>query len=340
MARYFSIRRSRQRGRSRRWIYLISALVIIAAAIAFIYFYRPFGEDETPVVVSIDTAVPSEKEVIPSVLLEPEPELPVIPPDSIAEPNSEATELIAKAMTLVNAKPAKIINARDILNDALSLPMSRQQRWFVKDQLSELADKWLFSRRLFPQDNLCESYRVKSGDILKAIGKRYKVPYEILMEINNIPSAEALRAGETIKVINGPFHARIYRSSFTMDLYLQGTFVRSFPVGLGQPGMETPTGPWRVRPGGKLISPTWTDPISGKTYEAEDTDYPLGSRWIGLEGIAGEAKGRTGFAIHGTKDPEEIGTARSQGCIRLHNGDAILIYNLLMPGISRVEIVE
>jgi len=116
--------------------------------------------------------------------------------------------------------------------------------------------------------------------------------------------------------------------------------VRSFPVGLGQPGMETPTGFWLVKPGAKLVKPTWTDMDTGKRYEPEDPDYPLGSRWIGLLGISGGAKGRTGFAIHGTKNPSQIGTASSQGCIRLHNGDAILIYNLLMPGFSRVVIVE
>ncbi len=125
-----------------------------------------------------------------------------------------------------------------------------------------------------------------------------------------------------------------------MDLYLQNTFVRSFPIGLGRAGDETPTGVWRVKPGGKLISPTWTDPDTGKRYEAEDPDYPLGSRWIGLEGVKGEAVGREGFALHGTKDPIQIGSATSRGCIRLHNGDVILAYNLLEPGYSRVDIVD
>ena len=88
-----------------------------------------------------------------------------------------------------------------------------------------------------------------------------------------------------------------------------------------------------------MIKPTWTD-HTGKTFRPEDPDYPLGSRWIGLEGLEGEAKDRTGFAIHGTKEPEEIGTAGSRGCIRLHNGDAILLYNLLVPTFSQVEVVE
>jgi len=104
--------------------------------------------------------------------------------------------------------------------------------------------------------------------------------------------------------------------------------------------METPTGFWVVKPDGKLIKPVWTDPVTGKTYHPESPDYPLGSRWIGLEGVSGQAKDRTGFAIHGTKKPGEIGTAGSQGCIRLHNGDVIRVYNLLMPGFSQVEVVD
>jgi lipoprotein-anchoring transpeptidase ErfK/SrfK len=160
------------------------------------------------------------------------------------------------------------------------------------------------------------------------------------MQINNIAKPESLQAGMMIKVINGPFNVRVYRSSFTMDLYLQNTYVKSFPVGLGKPGMETPTGRWRVKAEGKLVQPIWTDPVTGRTYHPEDPDYPLGSRWIALDGIEGAAVGRTGFAIHGTKNPEQIGTPGSQGCIRLHNGDVITVYNLLMPGVSLVDVVD
>jgi LysM repeat protein len=257
-----------------------------------------------------------------------------------AEDNPAVVELVSEAIAFIEARPARIIDARDRLNEALPLPMSRQQGAFIKEQLSSLADKWLFSRTIFPADKLTGSYKVAPGELLSSIGRQFKVPFEILMEINKIDRPEALRAGDIIKVINGPFHARVYRSAFTLDLYLQSTFVRSFPVGLGKPGMETPTGLWVVKVGGKMIKPTWTDPISGKTYQAEDPDYPLGSRWLGLEGVKGDALGRTGFAIHGTKDPNQIGMAGSQGCIRLHNGDAILVYNLLEPGQSRIEIVE
>jgi hypothetical protein len=326
-----------------RWVYVISVLLVTAVAIAFIYGRFSSGQEETAAPLAGAGKSSDSKTVPPKVLPAAEPKAKAGLSELVrptADDNPWVAELIAEAKSYVEAKPARIIDARDKLNEALAQPMSEQQRAFVKAQLSELADKWLFSRTIFPQDKLCGSYKVKPGELLSAIGRQFKVPHEILMEINNISRPEVLQAGTTIKVINGPFHARIYRSAFTMDLYLQNTFVRSFPVGLGKPGMETPTGLWAVKEGGKMIQPRWTDPISGKTYEPEDLDYPLGSRWIGLEGLNGDAAGRTGFAIHGTKDPNGIGVADSQGCIRLHNGNAILVYNLLVPVDSLVEVVE
>ena len=32
---------------------------------------------------------------------------------------------------------------------------------------------------------------------------------------------ESLQAGQRIKVVNGPFHAKVYRSTFKMDVYCQ-----------------------------------------------------------------------------------------------------------------------
>ena len=371
MARYPRSRQGRRRDGTRNWAYTILALLIAVVIFAFIYGPGPFGRDENKgetVEILPEADVPEVDETRLYSVTEPEPEpqlepelvpapelAPESPPEPVpvlepnlprtergpaVEPNPEAAKLIAEAMAALGEKPSRIIDARERLNDALRMPMSGQQRAFVKDQLSELANQWLFSRRFFPQDRLCESVQVQPGDQLRRIGERFKVPYEILMEINNISRPEGLRAGERIKVINGPFHAKIYRSMFTMDLYLQTTFVRSFPVGLGKPGMETPTGLWRVKEGGKLTKPVWTDPTTGKTYYPEDPDYPLGSRWIGLDGLEGGAEGRTGFAIHGTKDPEQIGTAGSQGCIRLHNGDVVLVYDLLAPIHSLVRVEE
>ena len=346
MARYPSKLHGWPRGHSLKWLYGISALFIVAGVISFIYG-RPFGrnEEEAPVDLA-NINIENKKE--PSMVLVHdttpehivEPNLAKIIPQATSEPSPEVAELIDEAMALVNGKPARIIEARDRLNETLLMPMNNVQRTVIKQKLSELADKWLFSRTVFPKDRFCSNYQVRSGDQLMAIGSEHKVPWEILQEVNKIGRPELVKSGEMIKVIHGPFHVRIYRSTFTMDLYLQHTFVRSFGVGLGQEGRETPTGLWRVKEGGKMIKPPWADPDTGKLLHYGDPGYALGSRWIAIEGIKGNAKDRSGFGIHGTKEPETIGTRSSRGCIRLHNGDVILLYNLLVPGYSQVEVVE
>jgi LysM repeat protein len=336
------------------WIYPILAL-LIAAILCLVYWIKyhvPNTGEVTPSKTAVQTPVENPPAAAPRKETPPVSPLPAAKPavteaslpgmaKDLAEPNAQTARLIEQAVALVNSQSPQIFEARDRLNDILSMPLNSQQRSLVKDQLSQLSEKWLFSRTIFPQDIFCTSYKVKPGDSLATISAEFKVPYEIIMQINDISRPETLQAGEIIKVIKGPFNARIYRSAFTMDLYLQqNMFVRTFKVGLGKAGKETPTGLWLVDPNDKLISPTWTDPDTGKVYHAEDSDYPLGSRWIGLEGIEGQAKGRTGFAIHGTKDPQQIGAATSRGCVRLHNGDAILVYNLMMPGFSQVKIVD
>jgi len=293
----------------------------------------------------IEPEIQTQTEAPQTVQLETAPiETPQEPVKETTEPgigaDAQAALVIDEAMRLLSARPIEVVKAREMLNELLGRPISEQQKNLVKQELSRLADKWLFSKVVYPNDTLCGMYTVHSGDLLSTIGTKHKVPWQILQQINGIPRPEALQADQNIKIINGPFHAKVYRSTFTMDIYLQDTFVRSFPVGLGKPGYDTPTGLWVVRPGGKLIRPRWTDPDTGKTYEPDDPNYPLGSRWISLDGIEGAAKGRTGFAIHGTKDPHEIGTAKSRGCIRLYNGDVILVYDLLMEGESKVLLTD
>ena len=366
MARNLSNLFGRRRGRNLRFVYGICALVIIAAVISFIYG-RPFGKSEeeapagsanvagdnnpqTPSVVGGNPAEkeviepkPAEKEVIepkPTVENVVDPKLTTVTSGATSLPNPKVAEIIKETAALISGKPPKIIEARDKLNDALSMPMNNTQRTLVKQKLSELADKWLFSRTVFPTDRLCSNYQVKGGDLLRTIGNENKVPWEILQEVNKISRPELLKSGEMIKVVHGPFHAKVFRSTFTMDMYLQNTFVCSFSVGLGQEGKETPTGLWSVKQGGKMIKPPWSDPDTGTLLNYGDPGYALGSRWIALDGLRGEAKDRTGFGIHGTIEPETIGTKSSKGCIRLHNGDVVKVYSLLTEVHSLVKVVD
>ncbi len=336
MAGYSGRFYGRAKPRRRRHVTIIFTLVVAVVLISRVY--NLFGKSPEAALSSAEIGSQNQTLPVPSEVQYENKHKPGVVANTADLENSLYVD---PSVESVNLKPDDIIETRDRLNTMLQAgSLERRQAAVIKQQLSELADRWLFGKTVYSQDRLCSRLLVKPGDMLSTIGKQYNVPYEILMQINNIKSPTQLQADDTIKVINGPFHARIHRSSFTLDLYLQETFVRTFPVGLGQPGMETPTGLWAVKPGGKLIRPSWRNPLTGKLYNAEDPDYPLGSRWIGLEGLEGNAKGRRGFAIHGTNDAAEIGTAKSQGCIRMYNEDVTLIYNLVMPGRSLVEIVD
>jgi lipoprotein-anchoring transpeptidase ErfK/SrfK len=365
MARQPYGRRARRRNRNMIYVYTLAGILIIAGA--FVYIYWTSGKDRSgPADVNATISLQAntsnsapEKETIivfsppatnnvePQPSAEPQPGPQPAPITTMAEtvvqpvtePNPEAGVLIDQAVSLLGKDPTKMKEAREIYNEALRMPLNSRQRKYVKEQLAGLAERWLFSRTVLAGDDLSENYKVKSGDLLANIGLQYKVPYEILMQINGISNPAGLQSGQTIKIVKGPFHAKVYRSSFTMDIYLQNTYVKTLPVGLGKTATETPTGLWRVKPGGKSEKPPWTRD-DGKVIYPDNPEYPLGSRWIGLEGLEGNAKGRNSFGIHGTKEPDSVGSAVSAGCIRLENGNAILVYNMLVPTYSTVEVID
>ena len=230
------------------------------------------------------------------------------------------------------------IGAREKLSEAVKLGLSAERENRARQLLNESADEWLFSKNIFEGDKFCQRYKVVAGDLLVRVGKSYAVPYQFIMRINNISKAESLAAGQTIKVIQGPFSAVVERSRFMMSVYLGDVLVRTYRVGLGAPGRQTPTGLWRVKL--KQPDPKWTDPETAQVYMPNDPDNPLGNYWIALEGLEGDAVGRTGFGIHGTVKPDEIGQATSRGCIRLFNHEIEELYDMLIEQRSQVRVVE
>jgi lipoprotein-anchoring transpeptidase ErfK/SrfK len=143
--------------------------------------------------------------------------------------------------------------------------------------------------------------------------------------------------------VTGPFHAVIHKPVYRLDLYLgegpDQVFVRSFPVGLGQYN-TTPTGRFRVKADSKLLNPEWVNPRTRQRYAADDPENPIGERWIGLEGIDESNALLSGYGIHGTIEPDTIGTQASMGCVRMHHEDVELIYEVLVEKVSTVTIVE
>ena len=115
----------------------------------------------------------------------------------------------------------------------------------------------------------------------------------------------------------------IFRGERRFSLVLRGRVVRSGPVAVGAPGMETPLGMFFVQ---AMFRPTST-PILG-AYAFETSGYSKLSDWPG-GGVVG---------VHGTDTPYLIGQAVSHGCVRLRNEDALFLRTVVRVG-TPVKIV-
>jgi len=267
----------------------------------------------------------------PSAETKAEPPAPPIPagPDKLSSnPRINAS--------LVRYKAGQRVAARTELNRMLEISRDSDERAELRRHLRVIADEMIFSRKVFSDDPLFETYQISTGDYLLNIGKQYKTPYEAIMLINGISNPSRIQAGQKIKTPHGPFHVRIHSSEFRLDVYLQDVYVRSFPVGLGG-DQGTPLGRWRVK--NRLPNPTYYPPPSvdsRRIIPPNDPTNPLGEHWIGMTGLDGDALDCVGYGIHGTIEPESIGKAVSLGCVRMHNADVEFLYKLTMPGASTV----
>ena len=133
---------------------------------------------------------------------------------------------------------------------------------------------------------------------------------------NTSPSPEMLPGPNAIPkdtrvVVNIP--------AFRMDIFQDGSLIKSYKVGIGTPEFPLPTGLRKAE--SVIFNPTWTVPDEawaaemknvsvGETVEAGSKNNPLG--WIkipiGLPNL-----------IHGGKAPAKIGTFASHGCVGLTN---------------------
>lgn len=211
----------------------------------------------------------------------------------------------------------------------------------IRKQLKEINDDLVFSKRVIDNDPIAKKHLVRQGEYLGPLAKSYKLNYPFLERINRV-KATRMWAGMKIKVFKGPFHAIVYKNDYLMDVFLkddQGNkvYVATYAVGLGEQD-STPIGTWRVRPNSKVENPSWPDPRSGKVYQPDDPENPIGEYWVGLQGIDENTQGKKGYGIHGTTDAKSIGQQMSMGCIRMRADDLVWVYHMLVDKDSTVTI--
>ncbi|HEY0627767.1 MAG TPA: L,D-transpeptidase family protein [Sphingomicrobium sp.] len=115
----------------------------------------------------------------------------------------------------------------------------------------------------------------------------------------------------------------------------QGKLLAQFTATMGSSQFPLPLGTWKIR--GTAYNPPWQyDPSLLATADKSDPkleippgpNNPIGVVWIDLS--------KEHYGIHGTDEPNRIGRAESNGCIRLTNWDAARLAQMVGTGVEAV----
>lgn len=301
----------------------------------------PTTPTTTPATTTPTTTTPTTTTPATTADATPAPVQPVLAAPTPADPAS----LIAAGNAALASN--KLLDARTNFSRALlNKDTSDADKEMLRGKLQTLNQDLLFSAIVTPGDPMAESYKVQPGDSLVRIARRRELAtdWRLIQRINRISNPNALRAGQTLKLVKGPFHAVVNKAGYRVDIY-QGsptepaswTYIKSYKAGLGE-GNSTPLGNYTVKKNSKLINPPWVNPRTGEKFGADDPKNPIGERWIGWQGM-GDSVANTGYGFHGTIDPDSIGQQKSMGCVRLGNSDVEELYELLSEEVSVVRVM-
>ena len=156
----------------------------------------------------------------------------------------------------------------------------------------------------------CESgnyYVVRRGDSVYSIAQTFSLTTADIFAANP-RLTENLFIGQVLCIPENPLRLefRINISAKTLSVYQNGVLIKEYPVATGKPTTPTPIGNFTVI--NKQLNP----------------GGPYGTRWLGLS--------KKGYGIHGTNAPESIGTAASNGCIRMFNSDIEELFDITNTG--------
>lgn len=364
---YMSSRRKRRR---RWWPFVLLLLAALAC-----WWFWPRSTDETPVEVPTETR--TETPIAPEIVLEPiEDDSPETTPENTQAPSPARSESSRRERNVsTNAggpsKPAdpeprpgyvspSAVQAlteaarRSMDDDPVAARRSLSQAWIagldgehreVAGPLSRrLARRTLLEEPGLPGSPWVRARRVAPGESMSGIRQKegVRVSSGFLARINGLESPDRIDAGQVLWIPEGTFHAQVDLSSRDLAIFQEIAGSRDLlmvvPVGIGRDG-RTPVGLFRIKPGSRSRNPSWISP-DGRRYAGEDPDNPLGGWWLGLESLEESERDDPGFrglGLQGTVDPDSVGTACTNGSIRLLSDDAALLYELLDAG-STIDI--
>lgn len=221
-------------------------------------------------------------------------------------------------------KEKDLLSARELYKKAFANLSDPKKIEEVKKKIEDLNLRIIFSRTLDKDSFL---YEVSPGDTLAKIARRFNTTVELIKQSNGLKS-DLIKVGEKLKVIKARFSLVIDKSQNLLFLKKDGQIIKTYVVSTGKDN-STPTGSFRIVV--KLKNPVWYRKDIGAVVPPDSPDNILGSRWLGLD--------KKGYGIHGTTQPDNLGTQTTAGCIRMRNSDVEELFTLLPPG-TEVTIID
>ena len=176
-------------------------------------------------------------------------------------------------------------------------------------------------------------YRVVKGDSLARIASTHYTSIGALIRCNEGLRRDdgrdpIVRPSQTLCYIQGTWSIRVSKQHYILMLFLNGELYRIWSVGIGREN-RTPIGTFVIAD--KLANPAWTPP--GRYIPAGDPENVLGTRWLKLTPTGETDVSLEGYGIHGTTEPDTVGTSCSLGCVRLRNEEVEELFDFIpTPG--------
>ena len=180
--------------------------------------------------------------------------------------------------------------------------------------------------------------------VLELVAERHRAHPRLLQKLNPDFDWERAAVGSVVAVPAAlrttprpraaALHVQI--AANTLQAYdAEGRIIAHFPVSIARKVEKRPVGELHVTV--VIPDPNYTfDPeVFPESAEGRELgrrlvvppgpNNPVGVAWIGLD--------RTGYGIHGTPNPEQVGRTESHGCFRLANWDARTLLDLAWVGL-------
>jgi lipoprotein-anchoring transpeptidase ErfK/SrfK len=207
------------------------------------------------------------------------------------------------------------LNAQALYKDILDKAQDDILIQKVRKNLMDLNMKMLFSP-LATEDSIV--YTVEKGDTLGKIAKRFNTTVGLIMRSNNLKS-DVIRPSQRLKISKAKYSVVVDYSDNILFLKSDQDMLKRYVVATGI-NDSTPIGAFKVI--NKLKDPVWYK--AGAIVSSGSPENILGSRWLGLS-VAG-------YGIHGTTEPETLGSHVTAGCVRMKTEDVEELYDILPMG--------